>query len=669
MNEHSKCWGLWLLVGLAANIACARPFTATDLVSVREIGAVALTPDERRVIWHQSEAELASNRIRTRLWSLDLQHPDNQPQPLSSIEDRNAHHPQVSADGAWIYFLSDSSGREQLWRVAVDGGGVQQVSDFDVAVSGYSLSPGGDQVAIRADTSTACNELPCKFPQPVESCCGSGRSFDDAYVQRGDAWRSRQARSTIYVAYRDEWMMPEVRSRIYVMSVNGGKAVSAMDRWLGDANGEQIAWGDAGKTLFFTLRDAGRNERFSLNLDVIASHIGSPTSENLTNANAGVDTLPVVSPDGRWLAYVSARSTHEPSFRTLQLRDLSTGKVTQVARGWDASVSSIAWEPDSRAMLVTARVGMDEPLFRISLEQGKVTRLTAEGHVANVIPMARGGAIFTLDTMLLPPDLYRVAADGKLERLTAINAYRLADIDMPRLERFDFKAAKGAKVSGWAVTPEVRNQTLPTLLLIHDGLYGEPANSWSSRWNPVLFSAPGYAVLGIDSPGTILAPEDLQTDWSAATRLLPWLDPARTCIAGAGAYGGYLVYRIAGQRSSQPRCMIAHGGVVDATTMSYQTDEPWMHDWQNVGSNPLHQARAWQTPLLILHGEKDFRVPYTQSVAAFTAAQRGNVPSRLVVFPDEGAWVRAPKNTIQWYGEIFNWLDRWLAAVQQPPPS
>jgi dipeptidyl aminopeptidase/acylaminoacyl peptidase len=635
---------LWLALVLAWNAVSARPFTASDLVTLREIGAVTMSPDGRWLAWDQRETELASNRIRTRLWLLDLDHPGELRQ-LSPVGDHNAHHPRFAADGEWIYFLSDASGREQLWRMPTTNGAAEQVSDFAVSITGYSLSSTGEKVAIWADVSTACNELPCTLPQPVDSCCGSGRGFDDAYVQRWDSWRQQQARSTIYVPHRDEWMMPEIRSRLFAMSVEGGKASSVMGRWLGDA--QHAAWSADGKTLFFTLREARREERFSLDLDVIESRIGESTSINLTGSNTGVHTLPATSPDGRWLAYVSDR--------TLQLRDLVAGTATAIAADFDEPVSSIAWTADSRSLLVTARVGMDEPLFQISLDGRNIKRLTAEGHVANVTPVVQGGAVFTLDTMLQPADLYRVAADGRLQRLTAINEDRLRDIDVPRIERFELKSG-----AGWMIAPESHRNRLPTLVLIHDGAYTQPANAWSRNWNPMLFSAPGYAVIGIERDRHAL--EDLSRSLAAAASRYPAVDAENVCIAGDGAYGGFLAYRIAGEWSRQPRCLIANGGVVDAFGMSHQTDEPWMHRWEEAGShwNPVHRVGAWRTPLLILHGEKNFRVPYSQSLVAFTAAQRRNVPSRLVVFPDEGVSVQAPKNTIQWYGEVFNWLDRWL---------
>jgi dipeptidyl aminopeptidase/acylaminoacyl peptidase/uncharacterized GH25 family protein len=619
------------------NVASMRPLTASDLVTLREIGTVSVSRDGRWVTWDQRETDLASNSVRSRLWLLDLEHP-NDPLPLSSASDLDASHPSFSGDGEWIYFLSDG----ELWRAPIGEGTARQISDFDVSIAGYSLSPTGADVAIWADVSTACNELPCTLPQPVDNCCGTGRGFDDAYVQRADMWRRQQTRSTIYVPHRDEWMMPEIRHRTFVMSVNGGKATSAMGRWLGDA--QQVTWSADGRALFFTLREARREERFSFNLDVIASRIDNSNPINLTAESAGVDALPVASPDGRWLAYASDGA--------LQLRDLTTGTVTSLAAEWGASVRSIAWTADGSSLLVTARVGLDEPLFLISLDTRKVTRLTAEGRVAKVVPMPAGGAVFTLDTILQPADLYRLSAEGQWERLTAINDDRLRDIDIPHFERFDFNGAKGEIVSAWMIASNERQR--PVVLLIRDG---EPANSWSRHWNPLLFSAPGYRVIGVERDQLTL--EDLRLGLAAAG-----VDLENVCIAGDGAYGGYLAYRIATEWLQQPRCLIANGGVVDAIGMAYESDEPWRYDWQERSTsgrrNLLQQVAAWRTPLLILHGERNFRVPYTQSLAAFTAAQRQNVPSRLVVFPDEGLRVHAPKNAIQWYGEVFNWLDRWL---------
>jgi len=658
MNIFSKhglpVWqALWAVL-LAWNVASARPFTASDLVTLREIGTVSVSPNERWVVWDQRETDLAANSVRHELWLLDLEHPTELRRLAAA-----GHHPRFAADGESIYFLSDTAGVDQLWRVPTRKGAARQVSDFDVSITDYSLSPTGKEIAFWADVSTGCNELPCSLPQPVESCCGSGKGFDDAYVQRQDAWRRQQTRSTIYVEHREEWMMPEFRSRVFVMPVDGGEAKSAMGRWLGDA--QQAAWTADGKSLFFTLREALREERFSLNLDIV----DQATSTNLTAANAGVDAMPVTSPDGRWLAYVSDG--------TVQLRDLTAGSVISIAE--EMSVRSVSWALDSHSLLVTARVGIDEPLFEISLDGRKITRLTEEGRVTNVVPMVQGGAIFTLDTMLQPADLYHVSSEGLATRFTAINEDRLSDFQAPRLERFNFKGAKGATVSAWMVAPAAAQGRLPTMLLIHDGPYAEPANSWSRSWNPSLIAATGYAVIGIDfhSAGARterdrLALDDLRLGLAGAGDRFPAVDPENVCIVGDGAYGGYLAYRIAGQWSRQPRCLIANGGVVDAASMAYETDEPWMHGWQAVSitgrnntSNPLQRVAAWRTPVLILHGEKNFRVPYTQSLMAFTAAQQRNVPSRLVVFPDEGVQLQAPKNTIQWYGEVFNWLDRWLA--------
>jgi dipeptidyl aminopeptidase/acylaminoacyl peptidase len=278
--------------------------------------------------------------------------------------------------------------------------------------------------------------------------------------------------------------------------------------------------------------------------------------------------------------------------------------VTSIPDDWDATVRSVAWAADSRSLLVTARVGLDEPLFQISLDGRNVIRLTEEGRVANVISLPQGGAVISLDTLLQPADLYRVSAGSQLARLTAINEDRLREIEVPHLERFEFKASKRAIASAWMIAPPARQGRLPTVLLIHDGQEAEPANSWSRHWNPWLFSAPGYVVTGVDihdqgkrSDRDRLALDDLRRGLAAAALRFPAVDPENICIAGDGAYGGFLAYRIAGEWSRQARCLIVNGGVVDAASISYQTDEPWIHDWHVLSTsgqtspwNPLHSS-------------------------------------------------------------------------------
>ncbi|WP_136161145.1 prolyl oligopeptidase family serine peptidase [Sphingomonas flavalba] len=669
------------LCGLAlpSAVATARPMTATDLAGLSRIGTATLSPDGRRLVWQQRETDLAANKGVTSLWSLDLTAKGAAPARLATVAGKNAHDPAFSADGAWIYYLTDASGSDQLWRMAAAGGAPEQVTRHAVDLAGFLLSPKGDRVAIWADSSTHCAALPCSAAAKAEN--GSGRTYDQLFVRHWDTWAT-----------------PGVRQRVYVQPLAGGPAKAVAGPLIGDSpskpygGAEELAWSADGQTLFFTLREAGRIEPLSTNLDIFAAPAdGSGGPVNLTEANKAMDSLPAVSPDGQWLAYAAmARPTYEADRLALHLRNLTTGEVRALAPDWDRSVDSIAWAADGRSLLVTAGDHLDSPLFRVSVADGKVTRLTQRGHAAGVLPTPDGGAIVSLDTMTAPADFYRVSAKGQAVRLTDVNAAKLAGIDVPTVQRFTFPGANGDTVSGWLVAPAGATAKLPTVMLVHGGPQGSFADGWSYRWNPMLFAAPGYAVVSIDFHGSTgygqaftdsinrdwggKPLEDLKLGLAAAAAKFPAVDPANACAAG-GSYGGYMMNWIAGTWPDQFKCLVVHAGVFDARAMAYETEELWFDEWEHGGPyfeqaaeyekwNPVNHVTAWKTPMLIIHGEKDFRIPYTQGIAAFTAAQRRAVPSRLVVYPDENHWILKPKNSVQWYGETFDWFAKWLKPAR-----
>jgi dipeptidyl aminopeptidase/acylaminoacyl peptidase len=449
----------------------------------------------------------------------------------------------------------------------------------------------------------------------------------------------------------------------------------------------ELAWRRDGRTLYFALREAGRIEASSTNLDIFAAANGA-APRNLTDANDATDNLPAVSPDGRWLAYAAmARPGYEADRMVIQLRNLATGETRALTQGWDRSVESIAWAPDGRSLLVTAGEILDTPLFRVDIATGRATRLTEGGSVGNVTPLADGSVIYTLNSLTAPDDLYRLAPGGQVTQLTHVNADKLADLDPVTVHRFHFAGANGDTVWGQIIKPAHAQGRLPVAFLIHGGPQGSFGNGWSYRWNPWLFSAPGYAAVTVDfhcSTGYGQAftdainrdwvgkpLEDLRLGLAAAGREDPGIDVANACALG-GSYGGYMVNWIAGQWNDGFKCLVTHDGVFDTRAMSFETEELWFNDWEFGGPytnpeaaatmerwNPARFTQNWRTPTLVIHSERDFRIPYSQGLAVFTALQRQDVPSRLLVYPDENHWVLKPQNSIQWYREVDAWLARW----------
>jgi dipeptidyl aminopeptidase/acylaminoacyl peptidase len=293
-----------------------------------------------------------------------------------------------------------------------------------------------------------------------------------------------------------------------------------------------------------------------------------------------------------------------------------------------------------------------------------------------------------MNSLTAPDDFYRLSGKATA-RLTSVNAAKLAGIDLPKVERFSFAGAKGDTVWGYAVRAAslAAGAKAPFAFIVHGGPQGASNNSWSYRWNPAVFAGAGYAVVSVDFHGSTGygqaftdaisndwggAPlEDLQKGLAAATTKFGWLNGDKACALGA-SYGGYMMNWIEGNWPDRFKCIVQHDGVFDARAMAYETEELWFDEWEHGGKayvedpqafekwNPVNHVAAWKTPQLVITSEKDFRIPYTQGLAAFTALQRRNIDSRLLVFPDENHWVLKPKNSMQWYGEVLGWLDKHL---------
>ncbi|HEX3677066.1 MAG TPA: S9 family peptidase, partial [Sphingomicrobium sp.] len=447
------------------------------------------------------------------------------------------------------------------------------------------------------------------------------------------------------------------------------------------------------RTVYFALREAGRTEELSTNLDIFAAPAdGSAPPVNLTIANKATDTQPTMSPDGRTLAYVAmARPGYESDRTVLMLRDLASGQVRPLTQSWDRSVGSIEWTRDGRGILVTAEDTLETPVFSVDVGSGKVTRLTDEGSYGNVHALTGGGAIATMNSIMAPDDLYRLDARGRAARLTDLNRDLLAQLDPVTLQKFSFAGANNDTVWGWTLKPAGASASLPIAFVVHGGPQGSFSDSWSYRWNPRLFSSPGYAVVSVDFHGSTgygqafqdainrnwggWPLEDLEKGLAYATAHDPQLEANDACALG-GSYGGYMMNWIEGNWPDRFKCIVQHDGVFDARAMAYETDELWFDEWEHGGHpyyetpqeferwNPVNFVKSWRTPQLVVTSERDFRIPYTQGIAAFTALQRRNIPSRLLVFPDENHWVLKPKNSLQWYHEVFGWMRQWLGQGQ-----
>ncbi|WP_338425730.1 S9 family peptidase [Sphingopyxis kveilinensis] len=667
--------------------ALARPMTEVDLATLKRVAAPTASPDGRWVVFQMTETEAETYKRSTGLWLVDRHAKDAMPIRVADTAGKNETSPAFDKDGI-LYFLSNASGKNEVWRIDPRVGGVgTQVTDTKADVAGFKISPDATKLLAWGDIPKECTDFGCEAKDKGALVGpGSGRLYKDGVG---------------FVRHWDEWETPGTYSRPFIFNLADGKATTARPAdagLIGDTpskpfgGGEELAWGADSRTIFFTLRKADRAEPMSTNLDIYRWLVDSRMMPvNLTEDNQATDTLPTPSPDGKWLAYAAmARTGYEADRLVLMLRNLESGETRKLTDAWDRSVGSIAWAPDGKSLYVTAQDVLEHPVFRVDVATGKVEKLKAspealEGNINDVTPLPGGALLYSRNSALAPTDLFVRDASGKVRQLTSVNADRLAEFDPVKLEKIRFAGANGDTVWGMILKPAKATEKLPVAFIVHGGPQSSFGNSWSTRWNPRLFAQQGYGVVTVDFHGSTgygqaftdsinqdwggKPLEDLKLGLAAAGKQDAQLDVANACALGA-SYGGYMMNWIAGQWTDGFKCLVQHDGVFDLRAMAFETEELWFDEWDHGGPwwertdpekwNPVNHVAKWKTPMLVITGEKDFRIAYSQGLAAFTALQRRGVPSQLLVFPDENHWVLKGANSVQWHQTVFNWLDSYL---------
>jgi len=675
-----KIVGLALLLAIAAP-AFARPFTPQMLVSLARIGTPAVSPDGHWLVWEQREIDLASDGGHQVLWRLDLQRHGAAPERFAARAGAEDGAPQFDSDGALYFLSSRSNGPSTVWRADMNGDAPTQVTD-DYDLAGFQLSPRGNALLVWADRPVGATSLAASA---VAQRSGP-RIYDQLFVRHWNRWTDGQ-RSQLFV-------LPLLHGR----AAGTGQAIEG--KLVGDTpskpfgGGEELAWSMDGQTIYFALREAGRIEPLSLNFDIFSVPAdGSQTPRNLTAQNQAIDTLPAVSPDGHWLAWAATtRAGYDNDRKQVLLRDLRDGSTRALTANWDRSIDQLHWSADSKAIYVTADDHLDHPLFRIAVADGSVHRLTAQGHVGSLQPLPQGGVVYALDTLVAPPDWWEQDARGVTTRLTSVNAAKLAGVDWPTTTRFSFTGAAGDTITGFALRPAglAPHGKAPVVMIVHGGPQNTQRDGWSYLQNAAAWAGHGFAVVSVDFHGSTgygqAFTDSIHRDWggkpltdlqlglAAAVARFDFMDGSQVCAAG-GSYGGYMMNWIEGHWPDRFKCLIEDDGVFDTRAMTFETDELRADEW-DFGDQPYFQAPQefekwnpansvdqWRTPMLVVTGEKDFRSPPTQAIAAFTALQLRHVPSRLLDFPDEGHWILKPSNSVAWYTQAFAWVDRYTRGA------
>ncbi|GGI87211.1 peptidase S9 [Shewanella gelidii] len=670
-----------LTAGMMANVQAAEPtpFSVQQLTKINKLHSAVVSHDGSKLVYAVKNID-AEGKGSSDLYLLDLTQKDAKPAQLTSGAGTE-HDVAFAPDDSAIYFIAARTGSSQLYKLSLRGGEAMQVSDLALDVDGYKLSQDGQQVVMSIRTFPECETLACskeKFDAEANRK-STGREYSQLMVRHWDTWYDH-ARNHLFVGRLSDDKLT------HVTNVTAGRDTETPPKPFSGM--EEVTFTPDGKHIVYSAKAPSVDQAWSTNYDIWQVDVAGNKTENLTADNKAWDAHPTFSTDGRYMAYLAmSKPGFEADRYAIMLRDTVTGQSKEVAPLWDRSPHSLTFGPDNKTLYVTAQDIGQVSIFEINTQFGDVRTIYNEGS-NSVVAVTQEKLYFNHKSLSEPSDLHVIDLDGQNPtQLTHVNKEKLSKIKFGEYQQFSFKGWNNEEVYGYWIKPSnyQAGKKYPIAFLVHGGPQGSFGNSFSSRWNAQLWAGAGYGVVMVDFHGSTgygqaftdsisqdwggKPLEDLQKGLAAVTKQQKWLDVNRTCALG-GSYGGYMMNWIQGNWPDGFNCLVNHAGLFDMRSMYYVTEELWFPEYEFGGQykankdlyekfNPVNYVENWKTPMLVVHGEKDFRVPYGQGLAAFSYMQRNGIPSELLIYPDENHWILNPVNLEQWYAKVLGWMDRW----------
>jgi dipeptidyl aminopeptidase/acylaminoacyl peptidase len=664
------------IILLSAPVAAEpRPITFDDLISFGRIGDFEISPDGRWIAFEVTWYDKEENSSNTDIYLV----PAGGGDVWRFIRSEGADHsPSWSPDGKQLAFVSDRDGSSQIWIIPSDGGEAQRITDVPTGASGPLWSPDGSRLAFTSSVFPECEDMECNEERldELENGKVKARLIDHLIYRHWNHWREGRWNHLFIadLAGSDPIEINKGRTDCPPISLGGER---------------DYDFSPDGSELCFTM-NPDTMVAISTNNDLYITSLPDGSPRSITSANLSNDNNPRYSPDGKYILY---RAQITPRFEAdryrLMLYDRKSGETKNLTESFDYSIGPFCWAPDSRTIYFSADDMGRHSIGKVSI-RGNDAELIIRGGFDTRLSVTPDGKrlVFARQSVRRPVDLFTATVKGKgIEQLTDINGETLSELEMNPALEFWFEGAEGARVHGMIVKPPFfdENEKYPMILLIHGGPQGSFGDDFHYRWNAQMFASPGYVVAMINPRGSTgygqSFTDEISGDWGGKvyTDLMngidyilenhPYIDGDRMAAAGA-SYGGYMVDWIEGH-SDRFRCLVSHAGVYNLTSMYGATEELWFPEWEFKGTpwtneemyarwSPHNYAAGFKTPCLVVHGENDFRVPYTEGLQFFTALQRQGVPSKLLFFPDEDHFVRKPLNAELWWKTLHEWFAEYL---------
>jgi len=651
--------------------------TPEALWSFGRIGEVIVSPDNKSIVYTIKYFSIAENKGNSDIYSMDIDG-NNFKQLTQSAH--NEYNILWKPDGKKLAFLSNESGISQIWEMNPDGSGKKQISFEESDIEGFKFSPNSKHILFVKQVKIDSNAKDI-YPDLNKT---SGRIITDLMYKHWDTWI--ESYPHIFVA---QYSKGSILNAVDIMEK---EPYESPNRPFGGM--EQISWSPDSKTIAYTCRKLkGVDYTLSTNSDIYLYNIESKITENISLNMKGYDIAPIYSPDGSKIAWESMeRNGYEADKNRLIIYDVASKKITDYTTNFDQNVASLAWADDNTKVYFISNYHAKEDIYELNVSDSKIRKITNGIHdFRSVIPAGKV-LIGTRMSMSYPLEIVSVSPlDGKITKLSKDNDDLLSRIKMGKVVEKWMKTTSNEDMHVWIIYPPNfdSTKTYPTLLYCEGGPQSTISQFWSYRWNFQMMAANGYIIVAPNRHGMPgfgqkwneqisgdYGGQNMKDYLTAIDEACKWsyVDKNRLGCVGA-SYGGFSVYWLAGNHNKRFKAFIAHDGMFNLEAQYLETDEMWFVNWDLGGpfwdknnkiahssyaNSPHRFVEKWDTPILCIHGELDFRILASQSMQAFNAAKLRGIPAELLIFPDENHWVLKPQNGILWQRTFYRWLDKWL---------